>query len=40
MAESVGFSRREQTELVLVVENRRDKIRRAWHEHFGNGGSL
>lgn len=40
MAESVGFSRREQAELVLVVESRRDEIRMAWHEHFGNDGSL
>jgi hypothetical protein len=40
VAESIGFSRREQAELVRVVETRRDEIRRAWDEHFGHDGSV
>jgi hypothetical protein len=40
VAESVGFSRREQADLVRVVETRRDEIMRVWHEHFGDNGSL
>ncbi len=35
VAESFGFNRREQAELVRIVEQRRDEIERAWHEHFG-----
>ncbi len=40
VAESAGFSRREQAELVRVVDARRDDIIRVWHEHFGNDSSL
>jgi hypothetical protein len=40
VAESVGFSRREQAELVRVVEARRDEIMRTWHEHFGDDDSV
>jgi hypothetical protein len=40
VADSVGFQRRELADLVHVVEARRDEIVRAWHEHFGDGGSL
>jgi hypothetical protein len=36
VAESSGFSRREQADLVRLVEARRDEIVRAWHEHFGD----
>ncbi len=32
---SAGFDRRTLTELVKVVEHRRDEIERAWHDHFG-----
>jgi hypothetical protein len=35
VAESFGFTRRELTELTRIVIERRDEIRRAWHEHFG-----
>ncbi|MBI5163765.1 MAG: DUF4160 domain-containing protein [Magnetospirillum sp.] len=35
VAASVGFSRKELTELVAVVDSRKDTIERAWHEHFG-----
>ncbi len=35
VAESAGFTRREQTELVRIVTARREQIERAWHEHFG-----
>jgi hypothetical protein len=40
VAKSVGFSRREQAELVRLVEARRDEFMRTWHEHFGDDGSL
>ena len=40
IAESFGYNRQEQGELVRVVEQRRAEIMRAWHEHFGNIGSL
>jgi hypothetical protein len=33
--ESFGFTRREQADLVRIVEPRQDEIVRAWHEHFG-----
>jgi hypothetical protein len=29
-----GFSSREQSELARVVEQHRDEIESAWHEHF------
>jgi len=35
VADSIGFDRRALSELVRVVEQRRDEIERAWHEHFG-----
>jgi hypothetical protein len=35
VAASVGFNRRALSELVTVVEQRREEIERAWHEHFG-----
>ena len=34
LAESVGFDRRTQSELLTLVSERRDEIERAWHEHF------
>jgi hypothetical protein len=40
VAETFGFSRREQAELVRIVELRRDEILRAWHEHFREGDSV
>jgi hypothetical protein len=35
IAKSSGFDRRTLAELVKVVEQRKDDIERAWHEHFG-----
>lgn len=40
VAESFGFTRREQAELVRIVELRRDEIVRAWHEHFSEDGPI
>jgi hypothetical protein len=40
IAESFGYNRSELRELVRIVEQRRDEITRAWHEHFGDIGSL
>ena len=35
VATSTGFDRRTLSELIKVVEQRKDDIERAWHEHFG-----
>lgn len=35
ISDSTGFDRRALAELVKVVEQHRDRIERAWHEHFG-----
>ena len=35
VAGSVGFTARDLTELVAVVERHRPVIEQAWHEHFG-----
>jgi hypothetical protein len=35
VADSVGFSRQALVELIGVVEEHREEIERAWHEHFG-----
>ncbi len=35
VVESAGFGRQELAGLMRVVEERRDEIERAWHEHFG-----
>jgi Domain of unknown function (DUF4160) len=35
VAESVGFSRQALLELIKVVEEHREEIEKAWHEHFG-----
>ncbi len=40
MAESFGFSRREQADLVRLVEARREEITGAWHEYFGDSDPL
>jgi uncharacterized protein DUF4160 len=40
ISESVGFSRREQADLVRIIEERRDDIVRTWHERLGDSGSL
>jgi hypothetical protein len=35
VAESAGFNRKRLAELTRVVEEHREEIERAWHEHFG-----
>ncbi len=35
IAESSGFTRREQADLVRIVTARLQAIMEAWHEHFG-----
>lgn len=30
-----GFNSRVQAQLIAVIEERREEIERAWHEHFG-----
>jgi hypothetical protein len=40
IAESYGFNSREISDILRVVTESRDRILRAWHEHFGNGRPL
>ena len=35
LARSAGYSRRQLSELAAMVGERREKIERAWSEHFG-----
>lgn len=35
VAKTFGYSGREQTMLVRIVEERREEIRNAWRDHFG-----
>ena len=36
IADSYGFNSAELTRILRIVNDRRDLILRAWHEHFGN----
>ena len=40
IASSDGFGRSEQLEIIRVVEEHQDEIRRAWHEHVGQDGAV
>ena len=40
VAASTGFSRRELVQLMRVVATRRKVVVKAWHEHFGDIGSV
>ncbi len=40
IADSYGFNSRELSAILLTVTNNRDRILKAWHEHFGNGRPL
>jgi hypothetical protein len=40
IAESHGFNSNELARIVRVVLERRDRILKAWHEHFGNDRPL
>ncbi|HYZ20801.1 MAG TPA: hypothetical protein VE690_01465 [Rhodopila sp.] len=40
LAYSVGFTRRDQAELIPIVELWKDEIKKAWHEHFGDSSSV
>ncbi len=40
IADSYGFNSRELSAILRVVAENRDRILRAWHEHFGNGRPL
>lgn len=33
---NIGFAAHELNEMADIVDNQRDKIERAWHEHFGD----
>ena len=34
VADSVGFDRKTLSDLLRVIEQRKNEIERAWHEHF------
>ncbi len=36
VAESTGFNRGQLTVIIRLVIENRSRIRKAWHEHFGN----
>jgi hypothetical protein len=36
IADSYGFNSAELRRILLTVSERRDRILRAWHDHFGN----
>jgi len=36
IADSYGFNPRELSNILRVVEDNRDLLLRAWHDHFGN----
>jgi hypothetical protein len=36
IAESYGFNSRELSAILLIVAENRERILKAWHEHFGN----
>ena len=40
IADSYGFNSRELSAILFTVTNNRDRILKAWHEHFGNGRPL
>lgn len=40
IADSYGFNSRQLADIIRIVSENRDRILRAWHEHFGNGGTL
>jgi hypothetical protein len=40
IADSYGFNARELATILRVVNENRDRILRAWHDHFGNGRPL
>ena len=40
LAESYGFKARELSGILRTVTNNRERIQRAWHDHFGNGRPL
>ena len=40
IAGSYGFNSRQLADIIRIVSENRDRILRAWHEHFGNGGAL
>jgi hypothetical protein len=40
IADSYGFNARELSAIMRTVADNRDRILRAWHEHFGNGRPL
>jgi hypothetical protein len=40
IAESYGFNSHEPSRILRIVAENRARIVRAWHDHFGDGGSL
>jgi Domain of unknown function (DUF4160) len=40
VADSYGFNPRELSTILRTVADNRDRIVKAWHEHFGNGSPV
>lgn len=40
IAESYGFNSSELAHILQIIGRNRQRILRAWHEHFGNGSPL
>ncbi len=40
IADSYGFNSQELSAILRIVATNRDRILRAWHEHFGDGRPL
>jgi Domain of unknown function (DUF4160) len=40
IADSYGFNSQELSAILRIVADNRERILRAWHEHFGNGRPL
>jgi hypothetical protein len=40
IADSYGFNARELASIVRIIMDNRDRILRAWDEHFGNRRSI
>jgi hypothetical protein len=40
IADSYGFNSKQLADIIRIVTENRDRILRAWNEHFGNGSSF
>jgi hypothetical protein len=40
IADSYGFNSRQLADIIRIVSENRDRILRAWHDHFGNSSAV